>query len=246
MALKGGNELSQQDDNHQDSLWVKVGVIATVLGTVIAYVSLAAARDWPPFDSSSSSQTVTTPHPKPPIPSPTPNNAQVEAALLQPVDLSVFKLLTFSGVDQAIVANNSCANWKNGPGIQNARQLTAGDTSVVAFESISVFRTVNDARAAFQVNQNQLMCISGLPNASSEDVSSQVQICDSSAAAAAGFTESNGVSGVARIAEVRCGRAVTILQFLTVNNSQYNSIGDFTTLVSIAIRKVENLPGLKS
>ena len=105
--------------------------------------------------------------------------------------------------------------------------------------------TTGDAHAAFKADQNQLMCFSGLPHVSSEDISSKVHTCDYTAAAHATFTGRRGLFD-AYTGEIICGRALTVLEFDSLDSSPYSTIGEFSTLISIAIQKVQALPDLGS
>lgn len=45
----------RKSDSPRDSPWVKIGVVATVFGVVVAIISLAATLHWPPFDATTAS-----------------------------------------------------------------------------------------------------------------------------------------------------------------------------------------------
>lgn len=239
------------------------GLSAFLFGTgglvavLAVYVTAATSAHWFPFESHSPNNPPATSTPRPITSSPrhtispssqtTISSGMVKRQLLIPDDLSSLGSLSFKGVDEAIVTSNSCAHWTVKPIIQKARQLTSTDTppTVVAFESISVFSTTGDAHAAFKADQNQLMCFSGLPHVSSEDISSKVHTCDYTAAAHATFTGRRGLFD-AYTGEIICGRALTVLEFDSLDSSPYSTIGEFSTLISIAIQKVQALPDLGS
>jgi len=199
-------------DRESEGPHAKITAYATILLVVLTYLILAYGVHWWPFRPSNP----VTPPIGPDF------DAQVENALLAPSDLASFNGLTFSSADQAIVTNNSCRNWTITPSTQKARQLTSSDSSVLAFESISVFQNANDARAAFEIDQNQLTCISGIPG-TGENISSEAQTCDATAATDGSITLSgSNVAGEEYTAEVRCGRALTILEFAAADSSPFN------------------------
>ena len=72
-----------------------------------------------------------------------------------------------------------------------------------------------------------------------------MQTCDAAAATAGGITLSGSNAADEEYAtEVRCGRALAILEFAAADSSPFNELGDFTMFVSVAVQKVKNLPNL--
>ena len=135
-----------------DSVWVKASVIATVVGTVLAYISLALTQHWPPFESHAASAVINGPSASPAYSTSStqgPTVGEVRAALLEPSDLA--------GIDANLAAEDiqlplpsSCPNDSANRTVEIARQYT-DDTILVLDEVIDVVKSSSGAHRSFSI-----------------------------------------------------------------------------------------------
>src|SRR5271166_1396696 len=142
-----------------DNFWVKIGVIATVLGTVFGYLAVAAAVHWPPFDSlaDSASGSPVNSYSYSSSPSPqSPTVDEVKAALLEPSDLTGIDA-NLTAEDVALPRSGSCQSFPVRPIINVTRQYKDG-SSLILGDEIETFRSSADADAIFKLGMQNPTC----------------------------------------------------------------------------------------
>jgi hypothetical protein len=223
---------------------VKVSVIATVLGTVLTYISLAVAQNWPPFTSSG-------PTPRPTAsstlslstsPSPSPQGLTVEkvkAALLMPSDLNSIDA-NLLAQDISPSSSDSCSKDTVNHTISVARDFKDGGILELV-EFIEVFNSSGDADVALKEDAQQFTC-SFTSLRSSSNISSKLSgLCDEGAAAGVIFVNHNSVNVSAYIGEIRCGRILLAFSVDTAEGSSLDSPDNLVTALKAAIPNVKAL-----
>jgi hypothetical protein len=176
-AKEGGRNSNKKkrvgSDSNTDSAWMKIGVIATVLGTLLAFISVAFALHWPPFDSSSSSSPSTAPR-SPGQESPT--ISEVRAALLEPSDLTSIDT-NLIAANVAFPVSTSCPDYSANLIVSAYRQYKDG-SNLTLDEGIEIFKSPSVAHTAFVIDARNATC--DLPSSfSSSNISSQLSsYCD--------------------------------------------------------------------
>lgn len=226
----------------RDSLWVKVGVVATVLGTVLTYISLAAVQHWPPFNPSGSTPGPTA---SPMLssstsPPPSPQGLTVEKvkeALLMPSDLnSIDASLSAQDISTPNTCNKNTVNHT----IAVARFFQDGEI-LQLLEVIEVFDSSGDADVALKEDAQQFTC-SFTSVRSSSNISDKLSgLCDEGAAVAVIFKNGIGVNASDHIGEIRCGRILVLFSVDTTEGSSWDSPDSLVTGLKAAIPNVKKL-----
>lgn len=226
----------------KDSLWVKVGVVATVLGTVLTYISIAAAQHWLPFNPSGSTSRPTASPTLSSSTSPPPSPqvltvGKVKAALLMPSDLnSIDANLSAQDLSTSGGCNKNTVNHT----IDVARLFKDGG-ALALFELIKVFGSSGDAHIALKEDAQQFTCAITTVRSSSNISDKLSGLCDEGVATAIIDKDILGANTSEQIGEVRCGRILVLFAVDTAEGSSWDSSDNLVTGLKAAILNVKNL-----
>lgn len=235
MAAKegGGNSNKEKrggSDSSTDSAWMKIGVIATVLGTLFAFISVAFALHWPPFDSSSSTAPRSSSSGSPTV-------SEVRAALLEPSDLASIDT-NLIAADVAEPVSTSCPDYSANLIVSAYRQYEDGN-NITLNEGIEIFKSPSVAHTAFVIDVRNATC--DLPSSfSSSNISSQLSsYCNETTAIAVTAHLGNNVVLSNYLEQVRCGRMIVFFSFGTPEGSQFDNEDNLNTGMEIALPKAQ-------
>jgi hypothetical protein len=240
-AKEGGGNSNKEKrrglDSSTDSAWMKIGVIATVLGALFAFISVAFALHWPPFDSSPSSPSSTAPRPSSPG---SPTVSEVRAALLKPSGLASIdpKLIA---ADVAEPVSTSCPDYSANLIVGAYRQYRDGN-DITLDKGIEIFKSPSVAHTAFVIDARDATC--HLPSSfSSSNISSQLpSYCNETTAIAVTAHLGNNVALSTYLEQVRCGRMIVFFYFGTPERSRFDNNDNLNIGMEIALPKAQAIP----